>query len=467
MNKFVPTQRAANRAGLVQPEVVSVGIDDLALGRELKFPIYDRNGLLLLAEGSIVTSVFRERLRERAIVRVRMHAEDAFSEEDSRNPSGELPRKTSAPHDEQISALMKQTLKQGLQFVTNSGTAAMQSRVYHGDSPYDSARKTRIQKQCQHQQEKLASLMPLGNTPERVDATCLRELTHDLLLQFCEDFDCVNATAMSLAGQTDLIHHCYRMAVLGMSIAIEMGLNDENVCRIGMTGLLHDWGMLKIPAEIRDPARPLSEREQLELQKHVIHSLNMLEKISELPSLVSLVSYQVHERMDGAGYPRGRKGNGIHLFARILHVAHLYVELTSPRQYRAALTPYEATLELLGQARQGAMDPVVLRAFLRSQSLFPTGSMVQLSTGRKARVLRSNGDSYTQPIVQMVEDERGRPHSAEKQPEIVNLMEADCTIVKALPILHGPEPIPAPHFLKTNSALKTLHRQELASLGRD
>jgi hypothetical protein len=90
--------------------------------------------------------------------------------------------------------------------------------------------------------------------------------------------------------------------------------------------------------------------------------------------LVPLVSYQIHERINGSGYPRGRSEENIHPFARILYVADRYVSLTSLRPHRQPLTPYAAMETLLKSEEERGADPLVVRALLRVISLFPVVS---------------------------------------------------------------------------------------------
>ena len=72
-----------------------------------------------------------------------------------------------------------------------------------------------------------------------------------------------------------------------------------------------------------------------------------------------------HERLDGAGYPRGLAGDAIPLEGRVLAVADAYEAMTADRPYRRALSHEVARAEL----RRGAgtqFDPPVVEAFLRA-----------------------------------------------------------------------------------------------------
>ena len=94
--------------------------------------------------------------------------------------------------------------------------------------------------------------------------------------------------------------------------------------------------------------------------------------------------------------------------------------------------PYAAMECLIRQAREHYVEPDVVRALLRIQSLFPLGSFVTLSDGSVAQVLRSNRDDYTRPVVQLVQDATGK--SVEPQEEnLIDLRASPLKIRQALP----------------------------------
>ncbi|MCG6155551.1 HD-GYP domain-containing protein [Rubinisphaera margarita] len=454
MHQHPASETSPSPENTTTTQTVSVDASSLIVGRETRFPLYDRAGVLLLAEGSMITEVFKSKLRERFITRLDVHSDDANLISTEHVVASLEKQKTSVPCDEAIDTQLKKAVKAGLQFVTNEGTVARDLVERHGTAGYEEETRDEMTRRTTEDCEVIDDLMLTVADFRQVDGGQIRTSIDSTLKNLCQDFDCVNAAALQLSDDATLARHCYRMAVLGMSIAVELGLNEQNVSRVGTTGLVHDWGMLKVPEEIRNPSRPLNSVEQFEVQKHVMHSLDMLSRVKGLPTLVPLVSYQVHEQMNGQGYPRRRHGANIHLFARILNVAHTYVELTTAYAYRPALSPYDAMLQILKATKQGVHDPNVIRALLRAQSLFPVGSTVMLSSGRMAKVLRANGDRFTEPIVQIVQDQHGRNVLTASAENIVDLAQGDCYITQALPILHGPEAIPAPHFLKNAAALK-------------
>ena len=72
-----------------------------------------------------------------------------------------------------------------------------------------------------------------------------------------------------------------------------------------------------------------------------------------------------HEKLDGSGYPLGKRSSEIALETRMMTIADIFDALTATdRPYKAAV-PVEAALDILGhEATSGALDPVLLEMFI-------------------------------------------------------------------------------------------------------
>ena len=77
----------------------------------------------------------------------------------------------------------------------------------------------------------------------------------------------------------------------------------------------------------------------------------------------------------------------------------MFVALTSERPHRPGMMPYYALERILRGVKDGLYDGAVVRAPLKTVSLFPVGSFVSLTDGRTGKVVRSNGEHYARPIV--------------------------------------------------------------------
>ncbi|HVL89248.1 MAG TPA: HD domain-containing phosphohydrolase [Actinomycetota bacterium] len=126
--------------------------------------------------------------------------------------------------------------------------------------------------------------------------------------------------------------------------------------------LLHDIGKVGIPERILGKPGPLTGEEFEVMKTHPMIGSRIVEPVRALRAAADVIEGH-HERWDGGGYPRGRKGEEIPLAARIFSIADSFDAMTSDRPYRKALTLEHA----LDEVRAGAgtqFDPDCVRAFL-------------------------------------------------------------------------------------------------------
>ena len=160
--------------------------------------------------------------------------------------------------------------------------------------------------------------------------------------------------------------------------------------------------MLRVSAPTYRSNRVLDESEFLEITRHPVDMLDLIERnFDNLPMAARMVAYQMHERCNGSGYPRGRTAEYIHPLAKIAAVADTHVALVTPRPHRLGMLPYYGMKTILKGFQQGLFDANVVRALLHTVSLFPIGSFVKLSDNRVGKVIRANSENYFQPIVEV------------------------------------------------------------------
>ncbi len=162
--------------------------------------------------------------------------------------------------------------------------------------------------------------------------------------------------------------HSRRVTAFTMAIAHALGLPDERRKVIGRGAFLHDIGKMAIPdAILRKPGR-LTPAEQAVMREHCLLGYQMLRKIPFLHEPAEIV-YSHQEHFDGSGYPRGLRGEQIHLGARVFAVADAFDAITSDRPYRAAQSMSSARREI--EKNSGTQfDPNVVNVFLSIASDF-------------------------------------------------------------------------------------------------
>jgi HD-GYP domain-containing protein (c-di-GMP phosphodiesterase class II) len=211
--------------------------------------------------------------------------------------------------------------------------------------------------------------------------------------------------------------HGLHLASVAMSIGVELGLDEPQLIDLGMGCLIHDVGMQSVGLRLFENKSTLSP---IQLDCLADHPVEALEIACEYGANVSeaskLVAYQIHERGDGSGYPRGWTADRIHPLAKIAGVADTYVGMLTDRRHRVAIQGYHVILHLLSEMRARKFDPHVIRALINACSLYPLGSMVSLNNECVGRVIRSGGDRFVEPTIEMWHADH-----CDREPVIINL----------------------------------------------
>ena len=139
--------------------------------------------------------------------------------------------------------------------------------------------------------------------------------------------------------------HSMRVAAYSEKIARGMRLNEYDIEIVKNLASLHDIGKIQIDLSILNKKKMLTTKDWAEIKKHPVISYEVVKQIDFLKDKAISILYH-HERIDGKGYPFGKKGGEIPLFARILSVADSYDAMTTDRPYKKALTDEQSLVEL-------------------------------------------------------------------------------------------------------------------------
>lgn len=157
------------------------------------------------------------------------------------------------------------------------------------------------------------------------------------------------------------IEHGWRVAEIATAIAHRLGLSDQHVAAVRAAGIMHDIGKIALSVDdILDHKGKLSQRDWRAIKEHPQASYDVISSI-RWPWPVADIVFQHHERMDGSGYPAGRRGETIMLEARILAVADAF-DARSQRGDQVGAFGSEAALKHLREGRGALYDPAVVDA---------------------------------------------------------------------------------------------------------
>ena len=152
--------------------------------------------------------------------------------------------------------------------------------------------------------------------------------------------------------------HGTRTAVMAAMIGQGLALDAVELHDLKLAALLHDIGLLMLPARLRTGGEPLDPDSYVAIQNHSRLGANLLEPFAFLREASNLIAHH-HERWDGSGYPYGIRGECIPLGARILAVADAFEAIQVP-EVSAYIVRDRIALRILRVASGTQFDPSVV-----------------------------------------------------------------------------------------------------------
>lgn len=191
--------------------------------------------------------------------------------------------------------------------------------------------------------------------------------------------------------------HSVDVATMSMILAKQQGLSQKQIYEIGVAGLLHDIGKTKISLDILNKPARLTDEEFAVMKQHPVFGYRMIKDRDEFSNEICMAVLQHHEKMNSKGYPVGFPSDKITQYARILTIADIYDALVTKRPYKSAFSQREAVEMIMSMT--GELDLTAMKSFLESMILYPVDSIVELSNGEKAKVVKNNPHYILRPTV--------------------------------------------------------------------
>lgn len=159
--------------------------------------------------------------------------------------------------------------------------------------------------------------------------------------------------------------HSLNVAVLSMALAETLGFRPQDIRAIGVAGLLHDIGKVRIPIEILTKPGKLTAEERGIMNAHPVDGARFLMQSDEDLGLAATVAYEHHILLNGAGYPALHYVRDCAPASKLVHVCDVFDALSTKRPYRDAW-PIEDTLSYLDARAGTEFDVDLIHAFVRT-----------------------------------------------------------------------------------------------------
>jgi HD-GYP domain-containing protein (c-di-GMP phosphodiesterase class II) len=192
--------------------------------------------------------------------------------------------------------------------------------------------------------------------------------------------------------------HAISCSALAAAFGRHMGLHEDTIISLAAGGMLMDVGKTRVPEKLLNYPGSLASPDVEIVRAHVGHGLDILGTAGiNDPDVVAIVRTH-HERHDGSGYPNALMGNAIPVAGRMLGMIDTYDAMASVRPYRPPISRHQA-LQHIYAARDRLFQAELVEQFQVCLGVYPTGSLVELTTGEVAVVMMQNQARRLRPRV--------------------------------------------------------------------
>ncbi|MDO9105937.1 MAG: HD-GYP domain-containing protein [Methylovulum sp.] len=204
------------------------------------------------------------------------------------------------------------------------------------------------------------------------------------------------------------MQHSLNVCVLSVILGRYLNLSKENMINLGLSGMLHDIGKMRLPLKLLHHRGQLEEDEIALMKTHTTLGYELLKASNCIDMCVAEVALTHHERLDGSGYPRGLKLGSISDFAKIVSIADAYDSMTSDKPNQKSQNHLEAIHAMMNKAGT-YWDKKLVVKFIESLGVYPPGCLVVMTNGAIGIVIEVNEGMKLRPKVILLLDEEKHP----------------------------------------------------------
>ena len=237
----------------------------------------------------------------------------------------------------------------------------------------------------------------------------VNDLTRSIMAETLDHEEAYIALIRTRDFSPALFEHALAVSTLSVLLARSIGLEDSVCQDLATAGLLHDAGHAKIPTSIQRPLHELSQSELKIYQSHPKRGLDFLMEQTTLPEQVQTYIREHHVALDGSGYPTDIDPATIQPASRILRLVDEYDELLTGHQTGKPQTVRSALQTLYQRGTKGALDVELVGKFINLIGIYPTYSLVELSTGERGIVTANSRENLLQPTILLIQDSAHQP----------------------------------------------------------
>jgi putative nucleotidyltransferase with HDIG domain len=190
-------------------------------------------------------------------------------------------------------------------------------------------------------------------------------------------------------------NHSVNVAIYAIALGQRIGIPKKDLGHLGIAGLFHDIGKLKIPLEILNKKEKLSAEDWGIIRAHPVIGTEIIIQMKEwgeLSTRLISATFEHHLKYDLSGYPKLSRKKNLTLFGKIVALADFYDALVRPRVYRKFPYVSEKILGFMLERAGKDFSPALVKVFINMIGIYPLGTLVLLNTNEMGIVWQTQED---------------------------------------------------------------------------
>lgn len=190
-------------------------------------------------------------------------------------------------------------------------------------------------------------------------------------------------------------NHSVNVAIYAITLGQRIGLPKKQLCHLGIAGLFHDLGKIRIPPEVLNKREKLSPEDWAIIHAHPLVGTEIIMRMKEwgeLSTRMICATFEHHLKYDLSGYPKLSRKKNLTLFGKIVALADFYDALVRPRVYRKYPYVSEKILGFMLERAGKDFSPALVKVFINMIGIYPLGTLVLLNTNEMGIVLQTQED---------------------------------------------------------------------------
>ena len=203
--------------------------------------------------------------------------------------------------------------------------------------------------------------------------------------------------------------HSVNVSVLALAVGRACKLTEEQLKTLGLGGLLHDLGKLRVDVNIITKPGRLTDAEFEEIKEHPGFGAEIIKEMEGVTAEVMQIVHGHHLRYDRSGYPNDVAGDTISPLVEMTAIADAYDAMTTLRSYQRPFTPRKAIARLKDVAGS-SLHPDFVTRFIESLGPYPVGSLVRLDNNEIGLVTKVEAQDTSLADIKVIYDPAGAMH---------------------------------------------------------